>query len=941
MATRRYDVNTNVKLLSTHKQFTGGLKTVDTDDSLKGFFLRDAENISLSEFGFIERRYGLVSDTDFSFTGNSVDKVQGYFEYKKAGGVKDELLFYGGRLYLNYEGGGWTQITALTFDGALQYMDTSHFITLGLNGTFDAPFDTGRDIEATRIQDYLYIFTGVFPLYYNGDGNIYPFPQYIPNFSELKNFSHNVLLPDLETLYETGKVVNSGGSGASIDGPEIVDVGWAPYFPYTKASGNIMTIDVEYNVPNVDPYYQNFYYFSTWASEVTDTPYPATFSSSSGVTYGIGGYMEMKPRLYYRIAGAGASDLEWVQIADKDISFTPRDNLAYRGTGQNTRFQVQIDEDGLLTKSGTVQASVPKNIRSELNGGVSISSSTDCTIGISSMPVGTFDIKVEFVFQYSGYSVTGATVATWNATGYPQPSPYRYEELEFAKTHEILYDVQFLPEALDMSGIVPEELWTCNRVLNHYGKLMAYGSTVNPERVFVSHPTYKEYFPEYFTMDFETDTDETIQAITPFMGILVVQSESYTWGLKGTDALVDARNPYSQFTISPLYGTIAPKSVRPVRNQLYFLSKEGLVSLNSLYAIDYQYNIKQLDKNIDNIVPLDEDAVAIQFDNQYWIHFPNSLDNMTLRYDVDKKAWVKDTYFQYSGLDGDQNPIESSTNFNGIHKYLRYDGQLVLLTQPLQLGGTGNYLIHKAIVDYSIPTDLGETPRTLFETSYLNQGHEFHPKKYLEAKFDFTIQNEYNYSSLPVRVENNVDTTEIVPFIATLQNVELQRNHTYTISTSSGLEFGVVLTTYDDNGDVVEVINDLEETFTLDNTEIAYADIQMTFAFERTGMTVVVHDTTYDNAVNFKTLVTSEERILNLNPEEYGDNYKSVDIELGTNFGEWTFGTDTFGNKITIVKTVKLSGKGYNIKVLFVDFTKSKWTLETLGTTYKLRKARS
>jgi len=56
MAKQAFDVNTTTKILETTKQFVGGLKTVDTDDSLGSFYLRDAENISLSEYGFIEKR---------------------------------------------------------------------------------------------------------------------------------------------------------------------------------------------------------------------------------------------------------------------------------------------------------------------------------------------------------------------------------------------------------------------------------------------------------------------------------------------------------------------------------------------------------------------------------------------------------------------------------------------------------------------------------------------------------------------------------------------------------------------------------------------------------------------------------------------------------------------------------------------------------------------
>ena len=58
MARYPYDVNTTRRYIDVNKQFNGGLKTIDTDDSLGAVFLRQAENVSLSEFGFIEKRYG-------------------------------------------------------------------------------------------------------------------------------------------------------------------------------------------------------------------------------------------------------------------------------------------------------------------------------------------------------------------------------------------------------------------------------------------------------------------------------------------------------------------------------------------------------------------------------------------------------------------------------------------------------------------------------------------------------------------------------------------------------------------------------------------------------------------------------------------------------------------------------------------------------------------
>jgi len=398
----------------------------------------------------------------------------------------------------------------------------------------------------------------------------------------------------------------------------------------------------------------------------------------------------------------------------------------------------------------------------------SIRSTGPYKIEIQNMPSGDYDIQVVLILQTAGYEDYGSDVKVFTKRVIGSLSR-EYLDIIFTET-----------KLEDYLSIDPSGLWTCNRVLNHYGKLMVYGSSVNPQTVYIGDPTVTEYFPDFFTLDFETDDEQEIQKITPWMNILVVQGESFTWGLKGVQSFTNVENAYTPFAINPIYGTIAPKSVRPVRNQLYFLSREGIVSLNSIYANDNQYNIRRLDENIENIVPLDKDAVAIQYDNQYWIHFPNSPNNMTLRYYIDNKSWVKDTYFEYNGLDANGNPQLSSVVFNGIYKYIRKDGDLFMITNPMRRNPTANLRVFKLKIDESIPTDLGEAPRTLFETAYMNQNMPFHPKKYLEQRFDFTIQNEFNLARKgEIYREEGVTPSNLFYTLADLPN--LQPNHTYRV----------------------------------------------------------------------------------------------------------------------------------------------------------------
>jgi len=842
MAKQAFDVNTTTKILETTKQFVGGLKTVDTDDSLGSFYLRDAENISLSEYGFIEKRYGLVDTNEFDeseiiqlLTHPHQDfKIQGYFEYIRKDGFIDQIVFANGRLFLSRPNDGVTD-TPETSDGRFRqikqfekseeglYIDDTLFNnyvqqfildstkypnqTTGQTRTnFDDLFLGVEEIEGVRHDDVLYIFTGVYPITYKGDGKFYLLEEFVPTFTELKIFSHNIHNADNARYYtdisasetiQDSKFLRTSDNNIVF---EFLDEVAYPRLPFTRKEGTIFTIDIAYTLhPNLLPGLP----FLSFIEETAIRP------EAQG-----GKFVELIPRVYYRPAGIGASELEWREIAKDDLKFTRRTNFDEENYNVDTfkTYSVNNPPNFADYEGGVDYFRFDWEFQSTRAINEPISSTDPYKVEIQNMPIGTYDIRVDLVLQTAGYEAVGTN------------------DLKFVRTvvksiPRVYRDITFTEEQLiDYLDIDPAGLWTCNRVLNHYGKLMAYGSRINPQRVFIGHPTYTEFFPEFFTVDFETDDEQELQKITPFMNILVVQSESFTWGLKGIDALVGAENPYQQFSISPIYGTIAPKSVRPVRNQLYFLSRDGIVSLQSLYAIDDQYNVKRMDANIENIIPQDPDAVAIQFDNQYWIHFPNTPNNMTLRYYIDTKSWVKDTYFEWNGLDENNEPQESSITFNGIHRYIRKDGDLYFITNLMQLTPSSNLTFKKLKVDESIPSDLLEAPKTMFETAYMNQGYPFHPKKYMENRYDFTLQNEYNFARNGEIYREEGLNTQLVEGVQVLdvQNIPgLLPNHSYTVEVAEvnpsnytgALSYGISsVTLKKDNITIGETIADLQVT---------------------------------------------------------------------------------------------------------------------------------
>jgi hypothetical protein len=483
---------------------------------------------------------------------------------------------------------------------------------------------------------------------------------------------------------------------------------------------------------------------------------------------------------------------------------------------------------------------------------------------------------------------------------------------------------------LENVPVIPKAVYTCNRVMEHFNKLMIWGSKEMPNSVFYSFPDRPTYFPQNFYLNFGDDKRDPVEAVTPYMNILVVQTPNTTWGVRGNSGLLDSPAPYVPFTINTTVGTIAYKSVRPVRNHLFFLSKQGMIALKSLYAADEQYNIEFVDRNIRNIVPQDTQAVGIQYDNQYWLNFPNF--GITLRWYIDKKAWVKDVFAW-----GDA--------FKGVFKWQNINGKLEFITYPNTLQDDVNNHIYKIGIDESLPSDMGDIIVSKFETSFLNQNYPFHIKNYKEFKYDFTMQNEYNFSRDPIflkkiTVENNDETT--------LNGVGLKKNHFYMLSffeptslfgvtvgttpvSIEGFEGSTILEGFTDY--IFKIPNSIDG---LQNITIFFSE-HINYAAE-----ISIKDVTYDESMTFLSKIISEERnILNQQlPIGYEEEQKELIINL-EDFKDFTLGSSYFGDRVTFVKTIKLSGKGYNTKAYFEDLSKSKWTIESMGITYKMKKARS
>lgn len=600
----------------------------------------------------------------------------------------------------------------------------------------------------------------------------------------------------------------------------------------------------------------------------------------------------------------------WIDVAEDDIL----DRLIYTNADSTSDFSNQPTE--LENKPN---ATTPGYSFLTFNTAPTTTQTLDpLHIVLKGFSSGIYDFKVE-----------------WDYERHYMDAQNEGHEVILSKFEVVYSEISIKAEKLTFSdqGFAADALITCNQVIERDGRLLAYGSTSMPEHLFFSSVQEYNYFPTSFSQQVDTNEDDPIKAIVPFMNVLVILTTGKLFGLKGDKPILqegEVEGLYQTFPISPIYGTIAPKSVRPVRNRLYFLSKQGLVELNNLYAVDNRYNVNEIDRNIKNVVPQDENAVAIQHDYQYWINFPSTGE--TFRYYIDKKAWVKDSY----GTDS-----AGSYDFDGVSKYYTEDGVLTFITNVTALDTSPAVnSIYEIEVDKTLPSDFTKTIKSSFETAALNQGYPFHLKKYYENRMDFTLQNEYNVSKDPITFTNPTEQPTYAEF-----DVTLLKNHQYQIG--FGADYTITNIQY-----IIDSVATNAPGFSYDSsTYIAKFNIPYvstgTMSIKVYGTDIsltdaVLRDITYDSTLIFNTHSLGDQTPLNFNNEGYDIEDTQVDINLGTVFGAgtWVFDESAFDDRIRAIRTVKLAGRGLNYKLFVTDRTKAKWTIENIGITFKIKRAR-
>lgn len=662
--------------------------------------------------------------------------------------------------------------------------------------TYEAVFQPNREINATRIKDQLYIFTGTYPIYYKGDGELYMFPEYRPGFNELVSLGDNTLMGEFEDYYYSRdfKDISNSNLSDNINTFRVKDFDLRPVIPYLRKEENDedpqISIKTSFEIPNNPDFQQTFQRF-------LPTNYEGEFQnlsemSSQGVTgkiyyikdlqnfyqrlsssnqlvipnvaNGFQKYYQVDVEIFYR--AVFGTEESFIKLDNADVTFDVISNINPNLT-QNYTFPLIESEEIDLPQPFT---------------NFSNFTSAPIVVNIENIPSGLRDIRVVFKIIEKGYVRIPQEVGV----GIPAlvvrflEREIRRVNLQFDEINITEFKLSSFPtEENPTRGFFLRDIWTANKVKEHFGRLLVYGTTRRGDTLYISSNTQLNYFPFNYITSFSNDLGESLNSIVPYMNVLIAQTDSYTWGIKGKnpqdflDTQAEVVNPerYEAFSINSAIGSIAPNAVKPIRNRLYFLSQEGLMELTSLFATDDRYNVRFIDRNIENLIKTDKKATAIQFDDQFWINFPSTGE--TFRYYIDKEAWVKDTF--------------NFDVFRGIYKFYNKNGVLHFITEPMSIDGE-NFAIYEGVVDESIVTDFNQPIVTQFLTSKLNQEYPFHHKKYKELKLDFSIQNEYLPTFEPVE-KFSEDYTKIGNlYSVTFEVDELKKHGAYRLSFDFGLK---------------------------------------------------------------------------------------------------------------------------------------------------------
>lgn len=295
------------------------------------------------------------------------------------------------------------------------------------------------------------------------------------------------------------------------------------------------------------------------------------------------------------------------------------------------------------------------------------------------------------------------------------------------------------PTAEDDIPIDASTIHTCNRILLHWDRLILYGDTAKQDVIYISDVFNPYYFPINNTLIFENPRRERITNITKYRNSLVVFTPSSIQALYGTNP-----DDYERIMLNSSIGCIADRSVKVVKNNIIFLSYEGIGLLKAVGTSESRFNVDFIDEKIKNLVGYDSDAVAYVRDNQYCIVYPRS--KMQLRYYYEWGVWTLD---RSESLDFTDAIVEDGKLFA-----LGSNGRIIMDSHDYEdEGNPYDMVIGTKLYDFDEPYSPKKIRQVQIMVDSLLEDTELNVDVYVDKHYegkklgyteDYEHQNEYN-----------------------------------------------------------------------------------------------------------------------------------------------------------------------------------------------------
>ena len=268
----------------------------------------------------------------------------------------------------------------------------------------------------------------------------------------------------------------------------------------------------------------------------------------------------------------------------------------------------------------------------------------------------------------------------------------------------------------------------CTKIKQHWDRLILSGDVDNPYQIYISDLNAPNYYPSTNTISFDIGKKEPIVSLTRYKGNLVILTKTTVQMLQG-----QSPSNYVRRVIHDNIGCIAGNSVQVVRDDIMFLSDEGIYRIYPSPLSYETLRINRVDTQIKGLIPNDANACSLFYNNQYWICFPSQ--SLIYRYYYDIGAWARD----------------SSTKLN-LKQFLQYGETIYNLTTH------GNLWKHDDSVYYDISTDDGIYEMSV-TSKFLDLSAQFNNKK---LKRLYVLARHYNGFNTQVEVRVYADSAIVL-----------------------------------------------------------------------------------------------------------------------------------------------------------------------------------